>query len=257
MLPVQAGLFSAGGGDDNCTQGHSRAWCVLDFVDASDGIEDMPAEEFAKVGANLTPSALEKASSAVLIVDGLLRGSLFSLSSGLTSRSRKLASGWGGIVFMPKEFGGENPDEAYKTLLSEAAIRAFKGTGVVLEENDGRFPKVTRRRWFRITGGECETRSCLLINLYVDKKPASLKSKEAPAYIDDAKGPIYGFSRLANGAIALIVDGEPAPIESFIEFSAAMPEWVYFYFSALGEIKHPFMLNGGRMLLFIEPEKAE
>lgn len=256
MMPARAGLFSAGGGDDNCTADHSRAWCVMDFVDATDGLEDLPADELARLGENLTPSTFEKASSAALIVDGLLRGSLFSLSSGLTGRSRKVASGWGGVVFMPKDVGGDDPEAVYKNLLNEAAIRAFKGTGIVLEENDGRFPNVTRKAWFRITGGECETRTCLHINRYVDKKPSPIREAMAPGYIDAGKGAIYSFKRMGHAAITLMIDGETAPIETFIEFSSALPEWNYFYFPKLGEINHPFILSAGRMLLFIEPEKA-
>ena len=283
MAPAQAGLIFAQDGEKaNCLERHSKAWCLLDAA-------KMAKEQIVDIKPEVVEKAMKDAPGDVAWTAGAVAGlgtGVFKPAPGLSrgfeggmlvlgllsALSNQDLLGWNGIFgWMPAELASDEADARRKVaqIIKDATLSVFSDYDLTLELGRPDIRKETYglkllgQAQFRMKGGDCSDRECLLKVLqtwgHVTRSKAPEWMGGAPAWGLSTR---FGTSDLAFMPYRLVIDGIDRTPQYLGRLSKALPPWLYIYVSPqsktywgtsnVGQML-PVVWNQGEYMLTIFP----
>lgn len=270
----------AGGMDSNCSQSHSRAWCVLDATNISAGTVDVPLSRLTEAGKNgdqkdagygafflalnqvghyLQPSDIVSfgASNIVHATEMLL---------GLMAPDSAFEKGDYIIGWVPSNLA-KSPEDAVeqleKPLFDYIEHSMFPGSRMkvqLIASKDGPERNLAVPMLLTFEGGVCAKIKCQVAVLS-PYKVGSLKRIPSWAGIDATEGYYMNYG---TPLPRIRINGKDMTYKFAIGMSKALPNWAYVevgkekerangYVTNVGS-KVPFIAHQGKALLPVFPE---
>lgn len=269
---AQAGLFSADGKDDNCTEDHSFAWCVLDYLNASQGVRDGDTlkgnygvkspdaigKSMEVLGVGLGVGQMAGVISTPPGISPMLGGTAFILMA-LSSPTSHADSNHI-LVLMPPEIAKDDPLSAILETFGKAGLLAFDAESyeTIVVENKPKFGPINTQRTLSFKGGACVEKKCEIKSALFASGDYSgdrfERVKTIPAYF--GKGPVVQWAKNNWSYFPrATIDGKLSPQLS-IKLAAHVPGWVYIHFANGAGFPDPFVIGDGKVNWFLKPSKA-
>lgn len=246
-LNGNAGLFSSNIGlKQECFSKHSKAWCILDAADMSDGIDDVSQKMALDQAAQSTGSKAADVGMVGMTAGGFFRtpglstgantvGLLLSLlSSGQKARvlGQNMVLAW-----MPIELAKTREDALVlmHNIILDATIKSLPDFSLVESistpafHSDSYTLDRTDSMGFTLKGGVCDVNICKLVARKGGKLDiVGYEPKEgvAPDWLGGYKAWVFDFkSRIQM--LSLVVNSEVATNRYAPNLSMQLPDWAY------------------------------